>query len=203
VPEDPVARGVILPAGGEMQVEGWLVSDRPADGSFVLWDASPLTKVLVREGAAGTLDNIVATEPGHARWEGDELVTCVAPGAWSVFGPPGARAASVAAWDERVRERGGHVVDLTHARGALRLRGPHVDDLLARLCAVDVGAREPLSALRTHVAGVVTDIVVLDEPMRSLLVHFDRSYGAYLAMTLLERGGDLGLEHVRPEPWRS
>jgi heterotetrameric sarcosine oxidase gamma subunit len=179
------------------------VSDRPIDGAFVLWDATPLSKVLVREGPAGTLDDIAAAAPGHARWDGDSLITSVAPGAWTVFGPPDAQAGAVTAWSERVSEHGGLVVDLTHARGALRVRGSRVGELLARVCAVDVLARGPLAALRTLVAGVVTDIVILDEPERSLLLHVDRSYGADLARTLLKRGRDLGIEQVGHGPWRS
>ena len=67
------------------------------------------------------------------------------------------------------------------------------------LCAVDLSAMPGGSALRTSVAGVVTEVVREDG---SLVLCFDASFGQYLAGAILDAGAEFGMEveGVRAQP---
>ena len=198
---DAIARGIAEPPA-QRRLGDWLVSELRSDCPFVLSDATPLSKVLVREGRPGSLDELLATGVGRAGWTDDRLITCVAPGEWLVIGPPAARHATLPnGWKDLINVAEGLVLDVTHARAALRLRGVATAKLFARMCAIDLAARAPLSSLRTHVAGVVADVVILEEAAASLLIHIDRSYGAYLLRTVIERCTDLGIDLAGLESW--
>jgi heterotetrameric sarcosine oxidase gamma subunit len=97
-----------------------------------------------------------------------------------------ARLAELAAAGEFVT-----VVDLTHGRALLRLRGERSADLLATVCAIDLAddAVPDGAALRTSIATIVTDIVRDDQDAApSYLLHCERSSGQYLAEVLLDAG---------------
>jgi sarcosine oxidase gamma subunit len=59
------------------------------------------------------------------------------------------------------------------------------------LCAVDLAAMPPGSALRTSVAGVVTEVLHEDG---SLLLCFDASFGHYVTGAILDAGVEFGIE---------
>ena len=99
-------------------------------------------------------------ELGTAGHQPPGLVLSVAPGEWIVIG---------------TRPAGGDVVDLTHVRAAFRLTGPGAPDLLATVCALDLGDEMTPngSAARTLVVAVATEIVRDDvdgEPSYLLLM---------------------------------
>ena len=201
---EAVARGIATPepSAALTRSGGWILSARRSDRAFTVSDATPLSKVLARSARGGSLDALFATRVGLARWEDDRLITCVAPGEWLVIGPPSeAPAVLPPRWHEAVAAADGIVVDVSHGRAALRVRGDGTAELLGRICAIDVARRSPLSTLRTHIAGVVSDVIVLDRGARSVLIHVDRSYGAYLLRTVLERGTDLGIDLDGSQPW--
>ena len=89
------------------------------------------------------------------------------------------------------------VVDLTHGRALVRLRGARSADLLATVCGIDL-ADDIIpdgAAFRTSVAKLVTDVLrddVGDDAgrVRSYLLHCERSSGQYLADALLDAGAE-------------
>jgi heterotetrameric sarcosine oxidase gamma subunit len=88
------------------------------------------------------------------------------------------------------------VVDLTHGRALVRLRGAASPDLLAMVCAVDLDDRVTPNgaAFRSSVARLVTDVVRDDTgQVRSYLLHCERSSGQYLADSLLDAGAEFGI----------
>jgi heterotetrameric sarcosine oxidase gamma subunit len=204
VPEtSPTARSAFLGAASLTRVaEGWEVPTGDASGDVALADLSGLAKVLVKGPAAGAAEivAVMGTRFGRAAWDGDRLVTGAAPGEWLVLGPRGTAGKTV----ERYRtELAGltddlvTVMDLTHGRALLRVHGPATLRLLRRLTALDLDDRfvPDGSALRTSVAGVVTDVVRDDlAGSPSYLLHCERSSGRYLLDTLLAAGEDLGAQ---------
>lgn len=92
----------------------------------------------------------VWTNPGSVSLGGAEhvdglIVLSVSPGEWIVLGgdPPTA------------------AVDLTHVRAMFRLSGPQAREVLAHVCAIDLGDTMTPNgaAARTLVAGVATELV--------------------------------------------
>jgi len=173
-----------------------------ATGDVALADLSGLAKVLVKGPAAGAAEMVavMGTRFGRAAWDGDRLVTGAAPGEWLVLGPRGTARETV---DRYRTELAGlsedlvTVMDLTHGRALLRVHGPSTLRLLRRLTALDLDDRfvPDGSALRTSVAGVVTDVVRDDMAgSPSYLLHCERSSGRYLLDTLLAAGEDLGAQ---------
>jgi heterotetrameric sarcosine oxidase gamma subunit len=172
-----------------------------ASGDVSLADLSGLAKVLVKGPAAGpSAAGVVArmgTRFGRAAWDGDRLVTGAAPGEWLVLGPRGTAGGTVEHYREAlagVTDELVTVMDLTHGRALLRVHGPGTRSLLRRLTALDLDDRfvPDGAALRTSVAGVVTDVVrddVAGAP--SYLLHCERSSGRYLLDTLIAAGEDL------------
>src|SRR5689334_5486375 len=86
--------------------------------------------------AAAALDLPLPTRPCTSVRSGDIDVLWLGPDEWLVVGPPGAAARLTA----RLRPAAGHgsVVDVSAQRTTLHLTGPHVRDLLAAGCAVDI-----------------------------------------------------------------
>jgi sarcosine oxidase subunit alpha len=151
-----------------------------------LADLSALAKVVVRAPLGGGVAAALGVRFGRTTRDGDVLVVGAGPGEWLVLGEPDA-----ARWERLVAASGefASVVDLTHGRALLRLTGPRAADLLARVCALDLSddAVPDGAALRTSVAGVVTDLVRDDvHGVRSYLLHCERSSGQYLADRLME-----------------
>jgi sarcosine oxidase subunit alpha len=196
----PLARSAVAPAGSTAVVNGWEVTAGRSDAALTLADHSPLAKVAVRaphDGAAAA-----ALGVGFGRSVRDAhgvLVVGSGPGEWLVLGPPGTQDALAARLAEIVAEPGEFtsVVDLTHGRAMLRLRGERSADLLAKVCAIDLSddVTPDGSALRTSVATLVTDVVRDDSGgLPSYLLHCERSSGQYLIGALLDAGAEFGIE---------
>ena len=173
----------VLPAGGS------------AGGPLVA-DAGTRAKVLVRAPHDGAVAAALGTRFGRAARDGEgALVAGSGPGEWLVLGPGDTRTALLARLEELARRPGefASVVDLTHGRALLRLRGARAAELLATVCAVDLAddAVPDGAALRTSVAGVVTDLVRDDvDGLPGYLLHCERSSGRYLLDALLDAGAE-------------
>ena len=201
----PTARSAFLGAASLTRVaEGWEVPTGDASGDVALADLSGLAKVLVKGASSGPaaaeLIALMGTRFGRTAWDGDRLVTGAAPGEWLVLGPRGTAGGTVDHYRtelSRVTDDLVTVMDLTHGRALLRVHGAGTQSLLRRLTALDLDDRfvPDGSALRTSVAGLVTDVVrddVAGSP--SYLLHCERSSGRYLLDTLLAAGDDLGAQ---------
>ena len=185
----PVARSPIAPAEPVAVIDGWEISTHRAVGPLRLADLTPLAKVLVRAEPP-----FLGVAFGQAARDGHgTLVVGSGPDEWTLLGPPGSAAAIAA----RVPEAPfASVVDLTHGRALVRLTGPSAADLLAKVCAIDLGERvvPDGAAFRSAVAGLVTDVVRDDRGDRSYLLHCERSSGRSLWDSLLDAGAELGVE---------
>lgn len=118
--------------------------------------------------------------PGTSLEDGDRLVWSVTPGEWTVLGS---------------RPQIPTVVDLTHVRAMFRLTGDRSPLVINKLCALDLADDmfPDRAAARTLVAGVATEIVRDDaDGTRSYLILPSRSFGAYLAETMLDAAGEFG-----------
>src|SRR5699024_2868979 len=98
----------------------------------------------------------------HQREQGS-LVVGSGPGQWHIFADVGTQASVLAELQEltEASEDLATVVDLTHGRALFRLTGAEAHELLSKICALEF-ADDVIpdgSALRSSVAGVVTDIV--------------------------------------------
>jgi heterotetrameric sarcosine oxidase gamma subunit len=199
-----LARSPIAPAEPVGEHGGWEVSVRRSTAALTITDLTPLTKVAVRAPVDGAMQRALGVPFGRAaRRAGElsdgELVVGSGPGEWLVLASVGKAAqvrsrlaATAAATGEFVS-----VVDLTHGRALVRLRGAASADLLAKVCAVDLSdAVTPKgAAFRSSVARLVTDVVRDDvDGTRSYLLHCERSSGQYLHDALLDAGAEFGID---------
>jgi heterotetrameric sarcosine oxidase gamma subunit len=140
---------------------GWLVSNATASGDVRLVDCSPVSKIMLRAQPAGGVARQLSVEPGRAaRFEEGILVTCSAPGEWSLFCD-----IEVAGFLRRLRtaSTGEHLaaVDVTHGRTLLRLTGPSAGEVLSSISTFDLSdwSFPPGAAAHAPVAGVRTGLV--------------------------------------------
>lgn len=204
---DPIARSPISPAAPEVVTAGWAVSGRRSGAALVLTDCTPLAKVAAKAAADGAMANDLGVRFGRAarqRWDlgtrdVEVLVIGSGPGEWLVLAAPGQqtplvdRLSDLAGGDDELVS----VVDMTHGRAVIRLVGQRSAQLLAKECGVDLGDEmcPDGAALRTAVAGIATDLVRDDrDGTRSYLLHCERSSGQYLFDSLLDAGGEFGVE---------
>ncbi|MPZ80893.1 MAG: FAD-dependent oxidoreductase [Actinophytocola sp.] len=171
-----------------------------ADPSLVLADHSVLAKVLVRATHDGAMAAALGTRFGAVTRESDgSLVVGAGPGEWLVLGATGTGDKLLERLCALATEAGEFtsVVDLTHGRALVRLTGDRATDLLATVCAIDLAddVTPNGAALRTHVAGLVTDLVRDDrESVPSYVLHCERSSGQSLWDALLDFGTEYGIE---------
>lgn len=197
-PPDPVERG------------GWEISARRSTADLTLTDESSLAKVLVRGPFGGALRGIVGTRFGRAARTEQAGAAVLAvgsgPGEWLVIGPPGTAGTLREHLDSAARTTGEFVsvLDLTHGRALIRLRGRRCADVLGKICGIDLhdGSTPDGAALRTSVAGLATDLIRDDDPEAtgpSYLLHCERSSGQYLFDVLLDAGAEFGIDVTGPE----
>lgn len=131
------------------------------------------------------------------RFTGDALrnLRAIGPGVWQAVAAegalPGARAL------REVLRGAATVVDLSHARAALRLQGPAAARTLAKHCALDLHASvfPPGSATSTRFGHVGATLARIDasgnDPAFELLVF--RGYAEFVFEALLEAGAEFGI----------
>jgi heterotetrameric sarcosine oxidase gamma subunit len=198
---EPVARSPIAPPPPVLVLEGWEVSGRRASAGLTLTDCTPLAKVQVRAPIGGRAAAELAVPFGRAaRDAGGTLVVGSGPGEWLLLAAPG-RAPALVGHAEDIAARFPDelitATDLTHGRALIRLSGPHADDVMAKVCGIDIsdGITPDGAAFRTSVAAVATDVIRDDAgAVRSYLLHCERSSGAYLFGELLAAGSEFGIE---------
>ncbi len=200
----PLARSPIAPVPPPAEYRGWEVSARRSAAELTITDLTPLAKVAVRAPVDGAVQSFLGVPFGRAgRVEVADLrgslVVGSGPGEWLVLVAVGRGQelrrrleAMFASWAEFAS-----VVDLTHGRALLRLRGDASVGVLAKLCAIDLGdaVTPDGAAFRSTVAGLVTDVVRDDaDGVRSYLLHCERSSGQYLADAVLDAGEEFGID---------
>lgn len=194
----PVARSPLAPAGKRVVVAGWEYSEGATTGPVVVADRSALAKVHIRASATPEVISALGTRFGRAAWVGDRLIVGSGPDEWLVLGPPGQAGTITDEVESMVGAANSDpltVIDLTHGRALMRVSGAQTMSLLRRVTAVDLDDRlvPDGSALRTSIAGVVTDMIRDDsDGQPSFLLHCERSSGLYLQTSLLAAGADLG-----------
>ena len=173
----------------------------PADRgrSLTLADLAGMAKVAVRAPHHGAVAAALGTRFGRTTCDAQgALIVGSGPGEWLVLDAPGTQDALRARLEELASVQGefASVVDLTHGRALLRLRGERSADVLAKVCAIDMAddVTPDGSALRTSVAKLVTDVVRDDtDGVRGYLLHCERSSGQYLADALCDAGAEFGV----------
>jgi sarcosine oxidase subunit alpha len=148
--------------------------------------------------ALGTRFGATTREPDGS------LVIGAGPGEWLVLGAPDTGDKQLDRLRGLATETGEFtsVVDLTHGRALVRLTGARAADLLATVCAIDLAddITPDGAALRTHVAGIVTDLVRDDrDAAPSYLLHCERSSGQSLWDALLDAGTEFGIGTTKAE----
>ena len=205
-----LARGPVAPSGPTRVVAGWEVTAGRSAAPLTLSDRSPLAKVVVRaDGASPTAQALAVSSGRAARLNDGTLAAGSGPEEWTLLGDPGRGPALAAQWQADADVDAGltTAVDLTSARALMRLTGASADQLLAKVCAIDLDDRVTPdgSAFRSSVAKVVTDVIRDDRTgTRSYLLYCDRSYGQYLFDALLDAGTEFGIEvdgYPEDDPW--
>lgn len=192
----PVARSPIRPEGPVTIRGGWEVSTLRSQSTPRLADHSALAKVLVRAAPDGRCAVRLAVPFGRAaRDDHRTLVIGSGPGEWLLVGDVGT-AAPIASRVDTSDDTLVSVLDLTHGRALMRLTGAAAGQVLAKLCAIDLGDRVTPdgTALRSAVATLTTDVVrddMAEEP--SYLLHCERASGQYLFDAVMEAGREFGI----------
>lgn len=187
---------------------GWAVSGRRSEAALTVVDCTPLAKVLVKGPVDGAITQVLDVPYGRAArrtWprgrEGPErLLIGAAPGEWLALAPPGAGPALVACLKRELAEFSADsaaVLDYTHARALVRLVGERSVAVLAKECSLDLGddVFPDGAALSGVVAGLATGLVRDDQDTsRSYLLHCEWSAGQYLWDSLVDAGGEFGVD---------
>jgi aminomethyltransferase len=215
VPElgfEPVPASVLEPqtraAGARLELhEGWRVAAdfgsveaelRACRETVGVGDVSWLGK-LELQGSAEHVAAVVAAVSGGA-----ELVPGRAARAREVWwGPfsrervlaicaPSASASVRDAMEEAAAARSATVTDVSCALAALALVGPRARDVLARLTAIDLRAREvPEGGFRPGSVARVPGLVLRERDQRFLLL-FGSAYGQYMWIQVTDAAAPLG-----------
>lgn len=193
----PVARSAIRASPPVVVRDGWEVSARASHAALRLADHSPLAKVGIRARPDGSVAARLGVPHGRAQRDPHgTLVVGSGPGEWLLLSAPGS-AAEVMSRVEAADDGLVSALDLTHGRALVRVTGAAGDQLLAKVCAIDLSERVTPdgAAFRSSVAKLVTDVVRDDaHGLRSYLLHCERSSGQYLFDALLDAGRELDIE---------
>jgi heterotetrameric sarcosine oxidase gamma subunit len=198
-----LARSPISPEGPLAQHDGWEIGTRRSTAPLTLTDLTPVAKLLVHARTGGAMAQALGVGFGRAARTtvaglDPALIVGSVPGEWLVLAAVGTQAVVRRRLATIAAETGEFVsvLDLTHGRALVRLRGTVSRDLLVKVCAVDLDDRATPNgaAFRSSVARLVTDVVRDDVgPVRSYLLHCERSTGQYLADSLLDAGAEFGI----------
>ena len=203
-PSAVIARSPIAPPEPLAVHHGWEVSGRRSAAGLTLTDLTPLAKVVLRAPVDGAVQRALGVPFGRAARDAfpaldGALVIGSGPGEWLVLAPVGTAGEVREQLARMLTGAGefGSLVDVTHGRALLRLRGESSADLLAKVCAIDLSdaVTPDGAAFRSSVAKLVTDVVRDDaDGVRSYLLHCERSSGQYLADALLDAGAEFGID---------
>lgn len=194
----PVARSPVAAAAPVSVRDGWEVSMRRSEAPLRLSDATPLPKLLLHAETSGPARAALGPFGRTSRPAPGTLAIGVSPGEWLLLGVGGSAAELLEAIAALVAADGSsHVIDATCHRVLFRLRGEAAPDLLAKVCAIDLGDRNMPNgaAFTSSVARAQTGVVRDDvEGTRAYLLHTEWSLGQYLWDALLDAGAEFGIE---------
>ena len=197
---EPIARGPVRLGTATTTIAGWEVGAEPSSAAMTLQDKSAMAKIEVRGAAHGSTAEKLQTGFGRThQGEQGTLVIGSGPGQWHVLSEPGSQHTALEELQQMADETEEltTVVDLTHGRALFRLTGAEAAELLNKVCSLELSDDivPDGSALRSTVAGVVTDIARNDiAGTRSYLLHCERSAGQYLWDTLFDVGAEYRIE---------
>ena len=204
----PTARSPITQAPPVVVVAAWSVSAKPSTSPLRLIDCTPCQKILVRTAAGTAMARSLGVDSGRVKQDGSGvLVAGVGAEQWVVIGPPGSPLAP-AIMQTNDGAAPSTVVDLTHARGLIRLVGADSARVLSKLCGINFSDTTTPNdtALRTSVARLIAEVIRNDlvessatatDPKilaRSYLIMCERSAGQYLFDALLDAGQEFGID---------
>ena len=198
VEKAPIARSPIAPVPPTTVEHGWEVSARRSAAELKITDCTPLAKILVLASTDGEIAHTLSVPFGRAARDAHGmLVVGSGPGEWLLLSTSGT-GATVKDRIEQVQDEGLiSVFDATHGRALVRITGAKAPDLLAKVCAIDLGDEITPNgaAFRSSVAKLVTDVVRDDlDGERSYLLHCERSSGQYLFDVLVDAGDEYDIE---------
>lgn len=198
----PLARSPIAAPSPTGTAAGWEISLRRSSEALTLADWTPMAKVLVHAPPDGPLSRVLGVPFGTARRTGGgALVARVQPAQWLICAPPSGAPGLVEEWTAAAGDEFATVVDVTSGRALLRLTGDEAPAVLAKLCALDLGAAPGGSAYRSPVAHTPVEIIRDDIDGRpSFLLACDRSLGQYLFDGLLDAGAEFAIDVTRFDP---
>lgn len=201
--QEPIAKSPIAQAPPVKTVGGWSLSDRRSTAALTLADRTPQAKVHIRAPKKGLAAKTIGVPFGRTeRREDGTLVVGSGPGEWLVIGEIGSGAELASQWQSSLSHatESGElltVLNLTHGRALMRLRGTASRDLLAKVCGIELSDAviPDGAALRTSVARLTTDVVRDDQDGEpSFLLHCETSSGQYLFNSLLDAGREFGVD---------
>jgi heterotetrameric sarcosine oxidase gamma subunit len=184
------------------------LSANPSSAKLRLVDCSACDKILVRAGSGTALAQTIAAERNRtAHDQQNSIIAQIGTDLWLIIDPPLASRFSLLA--QVINDSYAHnVVDVTHAYAMIRIYGADSAKLLTKLCAIDFSEKTLAngSALRTSVAGLVSDLIRDDcaggftptrnstNRIRSYVLLCERSAGKYLFEALLDAGGEFEID---------
>lgn len=183
-------------------MHGWEVGTSACAAALTIVDETARAKVQLKAPWNGAAAERIGVRFGRAaRDSGGALVVGSGPGEWLVLGEPGAGLELAARWRSAMDGAASGelvtVLDLTHGRALIRLRGGETPVLLSKVCAVDLEQTMAPdgAAFRSSVARLVTDVIRDDrDGVPSFLLHCERSSGQYLFDALLDAGAEFGID---------
>lgn len=195
-PTTALARSPIRPAPPVGVLAGWEVSLRRSPAALTLADCTPTAKVLIHAAANGPAAAVLDVGFGEARRRRGSLVARCWPAQWLLVGAAGSAPALIEEWRTALAgDAFVSIVDVTSGRALLRLTGQTAADLLAKICALDLGRAPSGSAFRTSVAKTPAEVVRHDRSGQpSFLLGCDRSCGQYLFDAVLDAGAEFSID---------
>ncbi|MBI3760343.1 MAG: hypothetical protein HY260_00575 [Chloroflexi bacterium] len=213
----PVKLSPISAPGATLaEYDGWRVAERfttveaemeAAKRSVALSDLSARGKILIQgREAPAVLQQAFGSAPSKVGEVGQVeggLLACLTRDEWYLVTPVGGEARALERIDSAIAASGvfAHATDLTHARGAMMLAGPHSREVLAKLCGLDFHASvfPNRTAAQSGLAKVAALIVRDDLAAGSVLayqIHVNRSEADYVWGAMLDAASEFGGQPV-------
>ena len=144
--------------------------------------------------------DLALPEPGRYTGDAKRNLRAIGPGVWQLVASDGGLPAAGAL--RATLEGVGTIVDLSHARAALRVAGREAERALAKHCPLDLATAvfAPGSATQTRFGHLGLTLARLDDlrgvPVFELLVF--RGYAEYVFEALLEGAAEFGVRVESP-----
>ena len=182
------------------------IAGRPADAGVELRERALMGHLNLRGDATdrafldavqGALGFGLPVEPNTVSEGGELAALWLGPNEWLVLAPPGQEDGLAQALRDALGEIFSSVADVTGGQTVINLRGPHVRNVLAKGCTLDLHPRAfgPGRCAQTLVAKANVTVRQLDDsPSFDLIVR--RSFADYLALWIEDAAEEYGLAVV-------